>query len=92
MTDGEADLHHVYEDVDGGVDCQHQVVEPTEDLCPGRPVEQVPVVDDLVGLVTVGDHLGGVAEEEHEDDGGEERGHGVPPVCSRDPPVDRGLS
>lgn len=68
------------------------MVKPAEDLCPGRPVEQVPVVDDLVGLVTVGDHLCGVAEEEHEDDGGEECGHGVSPVRPRDPPVDRGLS
>ena len=53
------------------------MVPPREDLCPWRPDHKLPVVDHLVGLVGVGDQLGGVAAEEHHHYGGEEGGHGV---------------
>ena len=56
------DLDNVDKDVDACIDCQHQVVEPAEDLRPGRPVHQPAQVQDLPRLVHVGHHLGGVAE------------------------------
>ena len=69
-------LDNVNKDVDGGIDSQHEMVPPGQDLCPGRPDQQLPVVDHLVSLIDVGDQLGGVAAEEHHHYGGEQRGHG----------------
>ena len=78
-------LDDVYEDVDARIDGQHQVVEPTEESRPHRPVHQPAQVQDLPRLVHVGHHLGGVAEQEDEDDAGEQGGHGVvPPVLAGD--------
>ena len=69
-------LDDVYEDVDARIDGQHQVVEPTEESRPHRPVHQPAQVQDLPRLVHVGHHLGGVAEQ---------GGHGVvPPVLAGD--------
>ena len=67
------------------------MVEPRENFCPGRPINQLPVVDHLVSLVGVGDQLGGVAAEEHQHYGGEEGGHGVvPSMVDRDRVVEDG--
>ena len=61
------------------------MVEPGQNLSPGGPDYQLPVIDHLVGLVGVGDQLGGVAAEEDHHYGGEEGGHGVvSPVVDRD--------
>ena len=52
------------------------MVPPGENFCPGWPHDQLLVVDHLVGLVGAGDQLGGVTDEEHQHNGGEEGGHG----------------
>ena len=53
------------------------MVPPGQDLCPGRPDYQLPIVDHLIGLIGVGDQLGGMTAEEHHYYGGEKGCHGV---------------
>ena len=82
-------LDDIDDDVDGSIDCQHEVIELGDHICPEWPIHQLAVVDHLVGLEGVGDELGGVAEEEDHHYGGEEGGHGVvPPMVSRDSVVE----
>ena len=69
------------------------MVPPREYLCPWRPDHKLPIVDHLVGLVGVGDQLGGVAAEEDHHYGGEEGGHGrVTAMMSRYGVVEHGGS
>ena len=76
-------LDDIYKDIDRSVDSEHKVVPTSQDICPRRPDCELPVVDHLVGLVGVGDQLGGVAAEEHHHYGGEQGGHGgVPSVVN----------
>ena len=86
-------LDHIYEDVDRSIDSEHEMVPAWQDLCPRRPDHELPIVDHLVGLIGVGDQLGGVAEEEHHHYGGEQSGHGgVPAVVNRDGVVEQRCS
>ena len=50
-------LYHVDEDVNGGIDGEHQVVALGQDLGPGRPEQQLAIGDHLVCLVSIGDQL-----------------------------------
>ena len=64
-------------DVDRGVECKHEMVYLGENLSPCWPLHKLAVFDHLVGLVGVGDQLGGVAADEDHHYGGEEGGHGI---------------
>ena len=72
----DANLDNINKYVDRSIDSQHEVVPPGQDLCPGWPDHQLPVVNHLVSLISVGDQLGGVTAEEHHHYGGEKGGHG----------------
>ena len=50
-------LYHVDEDVNGGIDGEHQVVALGQDLGPGRPEQQLAIGDHLVCLVSIGNQL-----------------------------------
>ena len=50
-------LYHIDEDVDRGVDGEHQVVALGQDLGPGWPEQQLAIGDHLVCLVSIGNQL-----------------------------------
>ena len=50
-------LYHIDEDVDGGVDGEHQVVALGQNLGPGRPEQELAIADHLVCLVSIGNQL-----------------------------------
>ena len=84
-------LDDINDDVDGSIDCQHEVIQLGDHICPFWPIHQLPVVDHLVGLVGVCDQLGGVAADEDHHYGREKGGHGiVSSMVNRDGVVEDG--
>ena len=68
-------LDDINKNVDGGVDCEHEVVPPGENLSPCWPICQVPIVDHLISLITAGDELAGVTEKEDDNNSRKKCGH-----------------
>ena len=50
-------FYHIDEDVDGGVDGEHEVITLGQNLGPGWPEEELAIGDHLVCLIRIGNQL-----------------------------------